>query len=78
LHLFQKIKIQKAVEQVLLLALVDNRLILFKNEDLIPQICQLLILFHFLKAIQKEKTFNKMNLKKLETSIFCNKIVETT
>jgi len=70
------IKIQKAVEQVLLLALADISLIYFKNEDLIFQIVQLLILFHFLKATKNETAYSKMNLQNLVTLIICTKIIE--
>ena len=76
MHLFQKTKIQKAVEQVLLLALADSSLIHFKNEDLILQIVQLLIIFHFLKAIKNETACNKMNLQRPETLTICTKITE--
>ena len=59
-----------------MLTLADSSLIHFKNEDLILQIVQLLILFHFLKAIKNETAYNKMNLQKLETLIICTKIIE--
>lgn len=77
MHLFRRIKIQKAVGQDLLQASGDNSLIHLKNESQTHPIVQLLTPFHFLKATEKEIAYSSKNRKRLETLVILKKIAKT-